>query len=77
MEAEARYKKVAEEIPIFDPSNICDCVVYEKGKLDGIKEVVEFTRMLITQLDSQHGFIKRLEASPDWQAKLKEWGINP
>ena len=50
---------------------------YEDGRKAGRKQVVEFTRMLITQLDSQHGFIKRLEASPDWQAKLKEWGINP
>ena len=51
--------------------------IWECGMQAGRKQVVEFTRMLITQLDSHHGFIKRLEASPDWQAKLKGWGVNP
>lgn len=43
----------------------------------GIKEGVEFIRFIITHLDSQYGFIKKLESSPDWQAKLKEWALSP
>lgn len=40
----------------------------EQAKAEVAREIVEKAKFIILHLDSQHGFIKRLEASPDWQS---------
>ena len=34
----------------------------------GAREAIKRVEFIITHLDSRHGFIKRLLASPDWEA---------
>ena len=68
---EAKYYKVNEELPVFDPESLVDCTIYEKGKLDGIKEVVDWIEQY--EKSSCKGvFVMPVDV---WQAKLKEWGI--
>ena len=59
-----------------EPQYCLECkTIFDKGKQEGREEVVKFVIYLITHLDSQFGFIRRLDSSSDWSAKLKEWGL--
>ena len=48
----------------------------EQGKQKGIKEVVEFVDENSYGFDNSDGVMIRKMVDDDWQAQLKEWGID-